>query len=171
MGEAESCSVPSNHTVVRVVNVDARIVRRPTKGRILAVLVIASRKGTLIGFDIGHGGIGRRLRGGVDVAVVGDGVDRGRQVVRSSVNGRRRSADGGECRRQDLAGRALVINDYPGRVGEVIVVVAIARPETIGRWDGHGGAAEGESSAQDGPGVHGKLGRGWCDDVLEKRDK
>lgn len=153
----EPVGIPGN--VVRIVNVDARIVPGPTEWRIWALLVVASRKGTLVCFGIGRGRIGRRLRSGVDVAIVGDGVDRGRQVVRSSVDGRWCSADGSHGRRKGRSGCALVVNGNPGCILEVVVVVAIARPETIGSWNGHGGAAEGEGSAQEGSCVHGAWGK------------
>lgn len=71
------------------------------------------------------------------------------------VHRRRCTADGRHCRRQDGGRHALVIDDDPRRVPEVIVVVAITRREAIMGRDGQDGAAEGKGCAQDRPCVHG----------------
>lgn len=129
--------------------------RGTAKGRVLAVLIVASRKGTLVGLGIGWSRVRRRLGGDIYVTVVGDGVNGRGQVVSSGIYRRRCTADCRHCRRQDRGRHTLVIDDDPRRVPEVIVVVAITRREAILGRDGQDGAAEGKGCAQDRPCVHG----------------
>ncbi|KAK1254944.1 hypothetical protein MKX08_008939 [Trichoderma sp. CBMAI-0020] len=82
------------------------------EGSVLAVLVVAPRKDSVI--VLGCGGRVRRLASAsCDDAPARKGVHRGRDIVRRNVDQRGRSADGGGFRRDGLDGRALVADSDP----------------------------------------------------------
>lgn len=146
-------------TVVDAARRQRAVLVRRAERSVLAVLVVAARKDTILVLGRG-GGIRGQTRAGEDVAPAGPGEDGGGDVVRRDVDQRGRAADGGHLGRDGLDGRALVADSDPGSgwiCSRLDVVCATMHLQLrLGGGLGHcgGGTAKGGCGAEDRDGVH-----------------